>query len=236
MAAIITFSDVVGERRDIGEMLSKGFSIEDLEDTAARFNSRGTVCKMLELMDDAHVLHIPGGASILLKNICGSGNTLFAEQLALGLLTGVESDSRVVFSDSMATIELSHTPQLRYLRDKLAAMINGPSALFDAEGNYWSNPSLCQIDYHQDDWRKAVINVCLGSSIPTLKFAVFQDDKIIGEETELPLSQGDIVIFSEKVVNSTSPVFVKHSLTPRKNQSIIKETCEPRSAFSRKKC
>jgi len=69
------------------------------------------------------------------------------------------------------------------------------------KGNYYYDPSKCEIGFYGDTQRKIVIAVRLGQSLP-LHYQWFYQSKSIGQQIELMIHHGNIYVMSIKAVGT----------------------------------
>ena len=212
----ITFSEGVENHRgmqQIGHMAEQGYSVQTLREIAAR--TPGAEFIQLNTLTDQ-----PEAAVVILRDglqtVFGiSPIDCFAEQAALDKDTKAFMYGRVVnkkarynlcfadfdqeakFEEKKGTVvNFTHVPILAQLRAKLGTQFGPEFANLNAEGNYYYDIKKTYIGFHQDDERKKVVGLRLGSTFP-LHYRWHHK----GEPQEIitiQLNAGDIYIMSEE--------------------------------------
>ena len=196
-------------------LAAKGFTQTELEDVKSKFEESkagSTECELIDLGDDACVLVVRNGASVLLDG--GKVSELFQEQRQLDWDKKAFMYGRVVNKNARHNLCFGKEDREPDYENKKGRIVAFPKLLskvkanlgkffgrkaenLQCEGNYYYDVRKCGIGYHGDTERKIVIGVRLGATIP-LVFRWYQDSKRVGDPVEIKLNSGDVYAMSEK--------------------------------------
>lgn len=223
-ALTLTFGEVaenhVGMQK-VGKLAPKGFTIEDLDDIAARFPGR-TEMVYLECVettdDDAAVLILKDGVD----SLCGVGtaDAILEEQRHLDHDKKAWMHGRVVNKRARWNLCFDTTaqePDYENKRGRVVALADVPHThrlhravielhpkahTMRVEGNYYYDVTKCGIGYHGDAERRLVIGTRFGAEFP-LVYRWYRDSTPIGAKIPLPiLHHGDMYVMSAKAAGT----------------------------------
>jgi len=216
----ITFGDVaenhVGMEK-IGEMQTKGFSLEELELIYDAYDIRGFETELINLnptgeYENAYVL-------VVRKALDRETNLdkLFEELQKLNWDTKAKMYGRVVDKKARYNLcfaDFSQEPDYEQGKGRVIAFDQVPlldtvrknlekttSKKLVAEGNRYYDITKTGIGYHGDSERRIVIALRLGASMP-LYYQWYRQSEAVGEPIKIDLHHGDMYFMSEKAVGT----------------------------------
>lgn len=229
MATTITFGDCAENHAGmqvLGKRAAAGLAVEELLAAKARFEERGALCELVDLVagggvghlgpESAEVLVIRGGA----KALGVAADDLNAEHRALAhdkkaLMRGrvvnklarhnlcfAETGQEPVYSEGRGrVVPFAGVPLTAKVRDALPAFFGAKATGLLGEGNYYYDVRRCGIGFHGDTERSIVVALRLGESIP-LHFQWFSRGKPVGNRVAIELGHGDMYAMSAKAVGA----------------------------------
>jgi hypothetical protein len=215
----LTFAESIENHKGmeiIGDIASEGFSIEECENLASRYNGECILLNTDLLDQDPALLVIFRDG---LKTIFDIDKLdLFNEQNALekdskclmyGRVVNKKARHNLCFADFEQTPDyeagkgtvynFQSQPILSSLRKGLGDKFGPSFENLYAEGNYYYDVKSTYIGFHGDTERKKVLCCRLGEDFP-IHFQWYYKSEAQGEVMSFDLSGGDIYIMSDKAV------------------------------------
>lgn len=210
----------------IGQLADEGFNLDDLAKAQAWFDKHGGKAVIYELhqdntdQDPAFVLVVKHGLDVILASKHKTSDHFFKEQAGLpkddkafmyGRVVNKHARHNLCFDDEAQEPDYEHgkgrivafkdVPLLKYVIDKIPAIIGEKGKGLVAEGNYYYDITKCGIGFHGDTERRKVVGIRVGASLP-LHYQWFHEGKPIGERIIIPLDDGDVYFMSNKATGN----------------------------------
>lgn len=211
----------------IGTLAENGFSIQNLESCAQRFEQVGCICEMIDLniflppgamAEEAKLLIIRNGVNALLSEHGANADQMFEELVGLKWDKKAKMYGRVVNKTARYNLCLDlaaqepnyeegrgrivaydSVPLTRHIRSVLPNFIEGGEDLA-GELNYYYKKE-CGIGFHGDKERLKVLAIRLGES-PPIHYQWFFKGNPVGTRAILPLNHGDMYVMSQKTTGN----------------------------------
>jgi hypothetical protein len=216
----LTFSECVENHvgmEKIGTKTTKGYSLEELYEIKDRAEKDEIKCEMYDLTGTCVDKKIDDSACVLVLRNVFDTKILFEKLKSLKWDTKAKMRGKVVnkrarynlcFCDKEQEpdynqgkgriVSFSSIDELQNLRNLILKYTNDKLL---AEGNYYYNINKCGIGYHGDSERCKVVGYRIGASMDLYYQWYFKSERI-GEQTRIPLHDGDMYIMGHKATGN----------------------------------